>query len=250
MPELDDILAGEGPDITAQPEEPTEPTPDPEPEKEPEPEKAEPEEPKAEASEPEKEPEATPAPDVKQVPLTGLLAERNKRQELERELAALKQQQGQPKRDFFDNPEETLQSAIKEVESRLEEKYSSQRFRDLHAVSEQFARQSHADYDDKAALFAELVQNDDALFQQWTNSDNPAEFAYRTAYAHDQLGAVNYDLAKYRAKLEAEIRAELQAGQKPDVPASTATLPSAPQRQEAPASGPVSLDEILKSAQR
>lgn len=249
--DLKDIIAGEGPDISAEPEN-VEETPEP---KEPEPKDEPKEEPK---DEPKGEPEEIPK-EVVQAPkesekglLSATLAERTKRQEVERENAKLREQleaaKTGEKKDFFDDPEGAVSKAVAQATQEMQQRYESQRFKDLHSISERFARQTHDDYDEKAAVFAELVKNDDGLFNQWVSSDNPAEFAYKAGYAHSELAAVNYDLAAYRKKVAEEALASVKS-EKSDIPESTVDLQSAP-KEDKPQTGPAPLEAILESAQK
>ena len=147
------------------------------------------------------EPEAPTAPEVKEdktVPLPALLAEREKRQALERQLAELKQQPQQPVPEFFEAPEQHLQ---------IVEQRAAQR---LHAALEEQAKAVYPDYDDMAAKAIEAAQGNPLLAQQVMSAANPALALYQLGKKTAEL-ALMQDPEAYRAKIEAEVRAKVEA---------------------------------------
>lgn len=148
------------------------------------------------------EPEAPTAPEVKEdktVPLPALLAEREKRQALERQLAELKQQQPEkPVPEFFEAPEHHLQ---------IVEQRAAQR---LHAALEEQAKAVYPDYDDMAAKAIEAAQGNPLLAQQVLSAANPALALYQLGKKTAELAQIQ-DPAAYRAKIEAEVRAKVEA---------------------------------------
>lgn len=156
-------------------------------------------------------PEATPAPEKQEsgaVPLAALRAEREKRQRLERELEALRtQQQAAPKQqpvDFFEDPMGVLQATVSQVEQRAKAQ--------LYNVLDAEARETYADYDEVMDLVRDKVAENPALRDQIFSSPNPAKAAYRLGKQLNELSAMQ-DPAAYRARLEAEIRAQIAAEQ-------------------------------------
>lgn len=146
-------------------------------------------------------PEAPTAPEVKEdktVPLPALLAEREKRQALERQLAELKQQPQQPVPEFFEAPEQHLQ---------IVEQRAAQR---LHAALEEQAKAVYPDYDDMAAKALEAAQGNPLLAQQVMSAANPALALYQLGKKTAEMAQMQ-DPEAYRAKVEAEVRAKIEA---------------------------------------
>lgn len=147
-------------------------------------------------------PEAPTAPEVKEdktVPLPALLAEREKRQALERQLAELQQQVPQQKQpEFWEAPEVHIQ----QLEHRANQR--------LFAALEEQAKAVYADYDDVAAKALEAAQGNPALAQQVIGAANPALALYQLGKKAAELEQMQ-DPAAYRAKIEAEVRAKIEA---------------------------------------
>lgn len=185
---LDDMADASAPAATPEADEPTEVQPAPEP--------------AVTVEEPvTPEPEATTAPEVekdKTVPLPALLAEREKRQALERQLAELKQQPQQTMPEFYEAPEQHLQ---------LVEQRATQR---LHAALEEQAKAVYPDYDDMAAKAIEAAQGNPLLAQQVLTAPNPALALYQLGKKTAELAQMQ-DPEAYRAKIEAEVRAKVEA---------------------------------------
>lgn len=178
-----------------------------------EPEKAAPETPEPEKGaepekEPEKKPEATPAPEPQRqdtVPYAAMKAEREKRQRLEAELAKVREEQEKAQLpNFFEAPEQHLQQVLNRV--RME---SNQR---LLAALEEQARETYPDYDEAIAEVEAHCQSNPAAAQQLLSNANPALAAYKFGKQLREQRAMQ-DPEAYKAKLKAEILAELQAEQ-------------------------------------
>jgi len=175
--------------------------------------------------------------------------ERNKRQELERRLAAL-EKPAEPPKPFFEDPD----SAMKQFEKRMEETIVNTKFMTAEAI----ARSKYKDFDEKLTIFGELLQQTPGLHTQWVNSADPADFAYRLATNHQQImevGSIDalrqkieaQARADERAKVEAEYKAKAEeaAKQRAALPRSLSEARgSNPQQQVW--NGPTSLDDILK----
>lgn len=175
--------------------------------------------------------------------------ERRKRQDLEARLAALEKPKEAPKQ-FFDDPE----GVIKNLEQRIEGVALNTRLN----TAETIARSKYQDFDEKVAIFAEIVQQNPGIQSQWLNSPDPAEYAYKMAKNHQniqQLGSMDAVLAKMetdiRAKVKAELEAEYKAKTEQMAKERAALTPSLSDARGTAVnrpvwSGPTSLDDILK----
>lgn len=129
--------------------------------------------------------------------------ERRKRQAMEQQLAALQQNQTpQEKKTFWDDPEAALQQFQKEItnvtlKTRLD-------------TSETIARTRYKDFDDNVAEFAGLMQTVPGVREQWLAAADPAEFAYQVGKRQRDLKQIG-NIEEYRAKIERETRARLEA---------------------------------------
>jgi len=164
----------------------------------PEPEKVEsPESPAAEA------PTAPATRKEDTVPLAALRAEREKRQQYERELAELRQRAEQEKRpSFFEAPEEYLQTIVAQTQHQANQR--------LYAVLEEQAREAHPDYDEVFAEVEDHCRDNPAEANRILSSPNPALAAYKFGKQLRERRAME-NPEQYRAQLEAEIRAKIAA---------------------------------------
>lgn len=147
-------------------------------------------------------PAAGQPPDPVNVPIAALMDERSKRQELEREVATLKAESAPARPDVFEDQD----GAFAHIEGRVDSKLSSVRVE----LSRDFMMEAKADFVEKEALFMEMVDKDPALAQAMLASPNPAKFAYEAAVRAEQYQAMQ-DVDGYKAKLRAEVEAELLA---------------------------------------
>jgi hypothetical protein len=129
-------------------------------------------------------------------------AERERRQALQAELEALKKPPAPPVDPWTDLP-----GALAQQQQTFQEQLRQQRL----MVSEDLAREKYKDFEEVITHFNEAVQKNPALADQMLNARNPAEYAYKQGLLHKELGSVNGDPVAYRAKLEADIRASVQA---------------------------------------
>ena len=182
----------------------------------------------------------------------GLKEEREKRQRLEAELEALKQQ-------FAANQEpaplppsiwEDDQGALQHVKNEaITTAVQQANFNAKLDMSEMMVRQANADFDEVKADFLALAQANPTLVQQALADPHPWNKAYQIAKNHkamQELGAVNIDDLK--AKMREELMAEMQASA-PVVQSLPPTL--AGERNVAPRSGPAwagprPLSELLR----
>lgn len=176
--------------------------------------------------------------------------ERRKRQELEARLAALEKPKEEPKQ-FWDDPEAALNDIKKEI--------SSVALNTRLNTAETIARSKYQDFDEKVAVFAEIMQQNPSIHSQWLNSPDPAEFAYKLAKNHQdiqQLGSIDAMRQKIEQDTEARVRAKIEAEYKAKMEEDAKTRAALPRSlsdvrgtQANPPvwAGPTSLDDILKS---
>jgi len=184
--------------------------------------------------------------------LKGLEEERRKRQGLERDIAELKAKQtatpAEPVKGFWDDPEGTLKKHRDEMANMA----TNTRLQ----TAELIARSAHPDFDEKIAVFEEILQQTPGVYAQWIASPNPAEFAYKMGKNHKELrdaGDIDALRARIeketRIKLEAELKAkaELLEKERAAIPQSLSDVRGAASTANRPVwTGPPSLDEILK----
>lgn len=167
------------------------------------------------------------------VPVSAMLEERRKRQELEARLAAI---QATPPddvkdEDFIDTPVE----ATRKIVGRQAQHFETQVRNIKYDIAEDMTRTMHADYDAVREKFVTRAAAGDpaalAIAQQMDAQPNPARFMYEQT---KKLAAVEAfgDPAAYEARIRAEERARVLAelGQGPtkkEVPRSLNSEPSA-----------------------
>jgi hypothetical protein len=139
----------------------TQPDPEPEPETE-----------QPGDKEPEVEPPATEETETedreKSVPMSALISERRKRQEIEAEYNELKKK-ADPSVDQDGKPD---------INTLL--------FNERTNMSREVMMDLKPDYEEMEAVFTEIAQNDQSLVMQMMRSPNPAKFAYNKAKEHAQ----------------------------------------------------------------
>jgi hypothetical protein len=190
--------------------------------------------PEAKAEEPAKAAPAAPAApaaapqqeftDKEKAFLRAAQEERQKRQALEQQLAALRSGQAQPgtppapKKTFWDDPDGALAQHSQTVEQTVVNARLN--------VAETIARSQHPDFDEKVAVFREILTNAGpnaaVIAQQWLAAPDPAMFAFNMGKNHMELKQVgNLDAlrdkitketeARVRATVEAEFKAKEEA---------------------------------------
>ena len=125
--------------------------------------------------------------------------EKRKRQELERQI---RQQQAEPKADFFDDPDKRMAQETTAVQNSMLDR--------MVAMSEAQARNRHADYAEKEAFFVENLQDQGVAAY---NSADPGEFLYQAAkkaMVAKELGDIG-SIEALRDKIRAEEKARLDA---------------------------------------
>jgi hypothetical protein len=146
------------------------------------------------------------------VPIAAVMAEREKRQKYEKELAEAKRQleeiqrtQTQQVPEFYADPEGYVQSVVSQAEFRARDR--------TYAMLEEEQREAHEDFDTHfEAALAEAQQNP-AVAKEILNARNPAKAAYNLGKRMAQTAALTADPAKYEAEMRAKFRAEWEAEQ-------------------------------------
>lgn len=181
-------------------------------------------------------------------------ARERENEQLRAELAALKVNQPKPDpteeaQKFFTDPVGQFNTLKNEIAQEFNQKFAQQKL----AIGEQYARQIHKDYDEKAVVFGELLKTIPGLYQRWVSAPDMADFAYKTAKAHtaaEQFG----DPDEMRSMIEKEVRIKLeeefkkkqesQAKERELIPDSLSGVSSKSGKHVY--TGPTSLDDILK----
>lgn len=213
----------------------------------------------ATTKEPEKAPEATAKPDDEMTPRekaahTAMMAERRKRQELERRLAERAAQapdpNAPPAKTFWDDPE----GAFKNFEERQQQQLHAVALQTRLATSEMLSRRHHPDFDAKIEAFREIIAANPTVQVEFKRHPDPAEYAYQTGAQHSEIkerGGLEQWKAEtekaLRAKIEKELKekAETLARERANLPQSLSDAPSAAPRAQA-YTGPTPLADILK----
>ena len=210
-----------------------------------------------------REPEAAPPAasleqhaDPEFVPRKAVIEERRKRQDLERKLAELEAQRA-PARppepqaeapDWYANPEQAAAVMRFEMQNQI---YQTKVYQ-----SEKAMKAEHQDYDEVSTIFAEVAKADPNLARQVFEHPFPAEFAYQAGKQIQLMCDIGNDPGAYRARLKAELMAELGQSPEPAAPQAqprSAAVPRSlardvsqqPRRTNGQFDAPASLDEIL-----
>lgn len=169
---------------------------------------------------------APPAPAEKpsrDIPLTALLDEREKRQRLEAELAMLRRQvQPQPK---MPDPVEDAAGYTQAIQAQIEQLRTSDRL----AMSQFLAEEKYGKeiVDEAMAFFDEQPRHVSAQFLTERSPFHAAVEWFRNHKAMQERTAPDYE-AKLRAKIEAEIREKIAAEAPPSPRVPPRSLASAP----------------------
>lgn len=142
----------------------------------------------------------TTEPEATHVPLAALKAEREKRQQYERELQAYRQQpqQQQVAPNFYEAPEEY----VAQIEQRAVQR--------MNAALEADLRENNPDYDEVMDELKAYAQENPAVLHQIFSSPNPPRAAYKLGKQVRELAAMK-DPDQYRKGIEAEVRAKVEA---------------------------------------
>lgn len=169
----------------------------------------------------EKEPQPEPPSEQQtHVPLKALEDERRKRQEMEQELAAIRQQMQQFQQQR--QPEVEPPSIWEDDRAALahERQITLQQADQLSRInaSEMAARSQYPDFQEHFDLFNQIAVQNPAVVQQAMSDPHPWGRAYQIAKSYrtmQEMGATNLD--ELRARITEEVRAEI-AAQAPSVP--------------------------------
>jgi hypothetical protein len=186
------------------------------------------------------------------VPIAALVAERRQRQELQARLAALEQQKPQIKDDdFWQAPAEAATKLVEHSRAETQQEIARMRYE----FAEEMTRTVHPDYDAVRDSFLQKVEARDpwaiAIAQQMPQQSNPAKFVYDQSKRLDAMSSLG-DPATYRARIEAEVRAQIlkEMGQTkqpaPVVPRSLNSEPSASIPSSGEAYAPTPLENLLE----
>jgi len=107
------------------------------------------------------------------------------------------------KTNIWEDPEKRLDEVASDFDSKLLNLRTG--------LSENYARRIYDDFDEKLDVFTEMVKTNDLLRVQMNNSQDPAEFAYKTASEKmilEKVGNVSDFESSLRSKLEAETEAK------------------------------------------
>jgi len=202
----------------------------------------------------EEEDTTPPVVETKEVPLTALLDERDKRKEAVAERERLSKELEEAKKqplDFYEDPEGAIASKINEAVAPLQEQFTRQ-FIDLsRQMTKEFVGEDKYEPAEKA--FAEAAKQNPLLVQNALESGNPGKYMYDTGTQMLQLDSAGGDVNAMREQIRAELKAEMmaEAKQKEDkleeVPESLTETPSAMAPGEKVATGPTPLENILPS---
>lgn len=153
------------------------------------------------ASEPEKDPWTK----------TAYLDEKKKRQERDAENASLKAKldelQSDPVQspDIFEDQKGFEDALLNRADQIVQTKFLQ--------MSENFLKRQYSDYDEKKAIFIDLVKESPALKDEAEKSGDPLNFLYDQATKHLEFQKMQ-DIDAYKAKIKAEVKAELESEMK------------------------------------
>lgn len=181
----------------------------------------------------------------------GLKEEREKRQALERELEALKQQFQSNQQPPAPPPSiwEDDQAALSHVrDDAVATAVQQATFNARLDMSEMMVRQANPDFEEMKAKFLQMAELNPTLRQQALADPHPWNKAYsiaKNAAKMEALGAV--DVSELEAKIRAELEAKYaaQPPQAPTLPTSLADAQSARSTASQP-QGLLTLEDILK----
>jgi len=185
----------------------------------------------------ETKPEEKPA--ITKADVAAIIDERRKRQQLEQEVAALRQQNQKPKTDFFENPDVALGERFQERLAPLEDT--------IFKLQVALAKTQMPNFDDAAVAFFQAAQNDPIMRHQADTAPDQLQYIYREGMRLKELGDVGGDITKYREKVLAESKAEL-AKRDQQIAALSAQLEAIQKAQAELAAVPRSLNQMQSGA--
>lgn len=162
-----------------------------------------------------------PATDAKGI-AAGIVAERQKRQKAEAELARVLAEQEAAAKEEKPYLGEEYEQRLAEDKAEIQEALVQQKI----AMSQDMAADKWDDYAEKEADFIEMAKGNPALVQRMRDSANPASFVYKHVTEAQkltklqELGDPDEWKATEREKLRAEIKAEEAAAKAAEVEAA------------------------------
>ena len=257
---LEDVLAGKEPEVV-EPQETEEVETEAEPEKveaseetesETEVVAADDDEPKDVKEEKAEEPEPEPSSGntTKEVPLTALLDERDKRKELQKQIDELqaKAEENKDEPDFWNDPQAYLSEMRDELSGLMAQTVAEAKLE----WTVEMARERHDDYDDILQITSQAVQENPALAEQIANHKNPGEYVYQLGKQFKQLDEAGGDVDSLREQIRREEREKVLAElkEKEDklnkVPQALTDETNAAAPREKAEGGPTPLDNIFQ----
>ncbi|MCB0423046.1 MAG: hypothetical protein KDD13_00265 [Mangrovimonas sp.] len=163
------------------------------------------------------------------VPLAAMMAERDKRKELEVEFRHLQKQLDEVKAKREEQEEIDPDSDPVAYYSQREQKLVRALEDKIYGMSVSYAKARWSDYDEKEAIFLEAAQKDPTLGQKMAQAGDPATFAYETAKALELQKKYGDNPESWRAAIAKEERAKLEAelkGNKQNLDKARAKQPS------------------------
>jgi len=190
-------------------------------------------------------------PSAKEVPLTALLDERDKRKQLQTELEDLKTEKSEQK-DVWADPEGYIDEKLNTRVGALEQQYQS----GYLSLSMNMSKMYHEDFDAAKEAFIKAAEENPALAEMAVQSELPGEYIYKAGKEYlllEQSGG-NIETAIERAKREAVEEYVAKQSEKDDskkqnlaaVPKPLTDETSASAPRETVEGGSTSLDNILK----
>ena len=140
-------------------------------------------------------------PPITKADVAAIIDERRKRQELERELAQLRQQNPKPKTDIFENPDLAINERLSDQLNPLRNQ--------IFELQLQLAKTQMPDFDDAVITFLKAAESNPVLKHQADTAPNELQFIYQEGLRLKELGAVGGDIHKYREKVTAEANAKI-----------------------------------------
>jgi hypothetical protein len=184
---------------------------------------------------PKAEPKPEEKPAITKADVAAIIDERRKRQQLEQEVAALRQQTQKPKTDIFENPDVAIGERLQERLAPLEDT--------IFQLQVALAKTQMPNFDDAAVAFFQAAQNDPIMKHQADTAPDQLQYIYREGMRLKELGDVGGDITKYREKVLSESKAEL-AKRDEQITALTAQLEAIQKAQAELAAVPRSLNQL------
>ena len=164
----------------------------------------------------------------------------------------------EPKKEFWEAPEETLNKFRQEIEQE-KQLIRSEGVNMRLATTETLARARYKDFDEKVQEFVKFMEETPEaqrpyVHNQWLTSNDPAEFAYKTGESRmllRQAGSLDKLMAQkekeIRIKIESELKEKEEALKKEreSIPGTLSDTRGMTQ-QKTEWSGPASLEDVLR----